>query len=87
MFRLEFGQLDTLVELAVIDDNNRFASARRILPSRHTQPTTSAAAPLPLGVHHELVVDAELALGHSGQVGLHHDFACNVCRQHLSWNR
>lgn len=84
MFCLEFGQLDTLVELAVIDDDDRFASARRILPSRHTQPASSAAASLPLCVHHELVVDAKLALWHPGQIGLHDDFACNVCRQHLS---
>ena len=37
-----------------------------------------------LAVHDDLVVDAELALGHAGQVALHHHLASHVGRQNLT---
>ena len=39
---------------------------------------------LTLGVHDNLVVDAELALRHPRQVGLHHHLAGDVGGQYLA---
>lgn len=78
MFGLELGQLDTLVELAVVDDDDRLAGrgARRVVHYLRA-----------LGLHDDFVVDAELAVGHAAQVGLHQYAAGHVRGQHLALRR
>lgn len=77
MLRFELGQLDTLVELTVVDNNGRL-------------PTTSGRVirrGLPLRLHDDLVVDAELAFRHARKVRLHHHLASNVSREDLALRR
>lgn len=59
MFGFEFAQLDALMKLAIVDDDHRFARARRF---RFRIARNAAAA---LRLHNNLIVDAEFTFRHT----------------------
>lgn len=71
MFGLEFAKLNTLMKLAVVDHYDWLA---RPGTSRVITTASQAAASLhAFRLHDNLIINSKLALGHPGQVGLHHD--------------
>ncbi len=87
------------MKLNVVDRDRGLAAARRGRAARVTQAAAAAVVVCgvesaaghfvvaALAVDGELVVDAELALGHAAQVALHDDLAGHVCAQHLALRR
>lgn len=74
MFRFELAQLDALMELAIIDDDDRLSRPGRV------RIVAAAQCSLPLGFHYDLVVYSEFAFGHAGEVRLHDHFSGHVRR-------
>ena len=70
MLRLELAEFDTLMKLTVVDSDGRLGLALVLR--------------LALALHNDFVIDAELALGHSAEIGLHQDLTCHVGRKYLA---
>ena len=63
--------------MAVVDGDGTLGPARLS--------SGTALAALPFRVHHDLVVDAKLALWHSREIALHHHLSGDVGRKYLSY--
>ena len=87
VLRLKLAQLHALVELTVVYCDRRLGLGLLArLPLQSTCKLTSGqtAGSSHLAVHRNLVIDAELALRHPGQVGLHEDLAGHMGGQDLA---
>lgn len=80
---LEFREFHALVKVAVVDENGR--SKTGLDGDLHR--TVLVIPPSVSGFHDDVVVDAELTLGHAAQIRLHPYATVDVRGQHLSLHR
>ena len=87
VFGFELGQLHALMKLTVVDGNGRLGCRRRWRVRRPVggrRRRRGVRLRFRSVLHGDLVVDAELALRHAGEIALHHDAAGHVRTENLA---
>lgn len=94
MLSLEFGKLDTLVELAIVDHDDWFPGPCGFLLKVNqgkngtmcviTYVCCAITQTFAFSFHYDFIVDPEFTLRHAGEIRFHDHLTGYVSRQHLT---